>query len=72
MRRRIIPRIRVWMSQFRSVPDNEFDPSLEMDMEYVKDLLGQITALQNEHLNYIHDLCCRREAAHQANLKRGP
>lgn len=71
-RRRIIPIIRVWWNSLKSIPENEFDPSLDMDSEYIADILTQIDYLKKKFAGYTHNLCKRRDVAHRNDMERAP
>ncbi len=68
--RRIIPILRVWWNFHKPIPHNEFDLSLDMDADYVSDILDQINYWKRKYADYSRTLCRRRDAAHIADMKR--
>jgi hypothetical protein len=73
-RRRLIPILRQWWYrlcfEIVGAPKNEFDISLSLDADYYSDLVAQMSYWTKKLKDYEHDLCVRRDAAHEDDMER--
>lgn len=67
--RRIVPIIRQWWYRLW-IREDEFDVSLNLDIEYTQDIQKNIDYWTRKLKWYHRDLCIRRDSAHKNNMEK--